>query len=84
MSQTTGQMELSRLFRTRRWLVVACSLFLWWIIGQFDKINISLVISDNAFLRELQLEGRYGELGGLMSTFFIGYGVSIVLWGFFG
>ena len=82
MPQTTGQMELSRLFRTRRWLVVACSLFLWWIIGQFDKINISLVISDNAFLSELQLEGRYGELGGLMSTFFIGYGVSIVVWGF--
>ncbi|MBI3934641.1 MAG: MFS transporter [Acidobacteria bacterium] len=67
---------------TRRWLLVAPALLLWWIIGQFDKSNISLVIADSAFLRELQLEGRFGELGGLMSTFFIGYGISIFLWGF--
>ena len=82
MSQASGHLELSRLLRTRRWLLVACSLFLWWVIGQLDKINISLVIADNAFLSELQLEGRYAELGGLMSTFFIGYGISIVVWGF--
>jgi sugar phosphate permease len=65
-----------------RWLVVATSLLLWWIIGQFDKINISLVIADPRFLDELRLHGRYGELGGLMSTFFLGYGLSILLWGF--
>ena len=82
MTQGGGQMELGRLLRTRRWLVVACSLTLWWIIGQFDKINISLVIADPAFLNELQLQGRNAELGGLMSTFFIGYGLSIVVWGF--
>jgi len=75
-------MEFGRLIRTRRWLLVATSLLLWWIIGQFDKINISLVIADPSFLEELQLQGRYAELGGLMSTFFIGYGISIFFWGF--
>jgi sugar phosphate permease len=75
-------MNLARLMRTRRWLLVAPSLLLWWIIGQFDKINISLVIADPSFLNELQLQGRYADLGGLMSTFFIGYGISIFFWGF--
>ena len=72
----------STLLRTRRWAVVACSLFLFWVIGQFDKINISLVIADQTFLNELRLQGRFAELGSLMSYFFVGYGVSIVVWGF--
>ncbi|MBI4480744.1 MAG: MFS transporter [Acidobacteria bacterium] len=75
-------MALGRLLHTRRWMLIAPSLLLWWIIGQFDKANISFVIADPAFLKELQLEGRFADLGGLMSTFFIGYGVSIFLWGF--
>jgi sugar phosphate permease len=82
MTQTAEHIGMGRLLCTRRWMVVACSLFLFWVVGQFDKINISLVIADQTFLNELQLQGRYGELGGLMSAFFIGYGISIVAWGF--
>jgi sugar phosphate permease len=63
-------------------LVVATSLLLWWIIGQFDKTNVSLIIADPSFLQELELEGRNAELGGLMSAFFVGYGGSIFVWGF--
>src|SRR3990172_7174963 len=82
MQQSSGQMGLGQLFRTWRWLVVATSLLLWWIIGQFDKTNVSLIIADPAFLQELGLEGRNAELGGLMSAFFVGYGGSIFAWGF--
>jgi len=67
---------------TRRWLLVAPALLLLWIIGQIDKTHISLIIADRAFLTELNLEGHHPELGGLMSTFFIGYGVAIFGWGF--
>jgi len=65
-----------------RWLLVAPSLLLWWLIGQFDKTNVSLIVADPSFLAELQLEGRNAELGGLMSAFFLGYGVAVFLWGF--
>jgi sugar phosphate permease len=71
-----------RLWETRRWLVVAPFLLLFWIIGQFDKANISLVIADPSFLEELHLAGRHTELGGLMSVFFFGYGSAIFVWGF--
>jgi len=82
MTPAKEQMNLWRLLGTWRWGMVATSLLLWWTIGQFDKINISLVIADPSFLNELQLQGRYAELGGLMSAFFIGYGVSMFGWGF--
>jgi sugar phosphate permease len=82
MAEQSGGAGLWQLLHTRRWLFVAPSLALWWLIGQVDKINISLVIADPSFLRELKLQGRYGELGGLMSAFLLGYGVSIFLWGF--
>lgn len=82
METMTEKPAPTQWFLQRRWLIVATSLLLWWIIGQFDKINISLVIADPKFLEELSLRGRYGELGGLMSTFFLGYGISIFLWGF--
>jgi sugar phosphate permease len=66
----------------RRWLLVAPALLLLWIIGQIDKTHISLIIADRAFLTELNLAGRHPELGGLMSAFFVGYGVAIFAWGF--
>jgi sugar phosphate permease len=66
----------------RRWLLVAPALLLLWIVGQIDKTHISLIIADRAFLTDLNLAGHHPELGGLMSTFFAGYGVAIFAWGF--
>ena len=67
---------------SRRWLLVAPALLLLWIIGQVDKTNVSLVIADTAFVRELHLTGNNPVLGSLMSAFFVGYGISIFIWGF--
>ncbi len=67
---------------SRRWLLVAPALLFLWIIAQIDKTNVSLVIADPTFLRELNVAGHNTELGGLMSSFFVGYGVSIFIWGF--
>lgn len=66
----------------RRWSLVAPTLLFLWIIAQIDKTNVSLFIADAKFLKELNLVGHNAELGGLMSTFFLGYGVSIFAWGF--
>lgn len=73
---------LRRGLRNLRWLLVAPSMLLWWLLGQFDKTNVSLIIAHPSFLSELKLEGRNAELGGLMSAFFFGYGVAVFLWGF--
>ena len=69
-------------YLTRRWLTVAPAMLLLWIIGQVDKTNVSLIIANRDFLQELNLVGHNAQLGGLMSAFFIGYGVAIFLWGF--
>lgn len=82
MSQGSETSGIRRLWRTQRWLLMAPSLLLFWIIGQFDKANISLVIANRSFQEELNLVGRNTELGGLMSAFFIGYGASVFVWGF--
>jgi MFS family permease len=57
-------------------------MLLLWIIGQVDKTHISLIIADKEFLDELGLAGHNAELGGLMTTFFGGYGIGIFVWGF--
>ena len=82
MHQNGDTSGIRRLLRTQRWLLMAPSLLLFWIIGQFDKANISLVIANRPFQEELNLVGRNTELGGLMSAFFIGYGASVFVWGF--
>ena len=40
---------------TRRWLLVASAMLFLWIIAQIDKTNVSLIIADSAFLKELNL-----------------------------
>jgi hypothetical protein len=57
---------------SRRWFLVAPTLLFLWIIAQIDKANVSLFIADAKFLKELNLVGHNAQLGGLMSTFFIG------------
>src|SRR3989338_8912698 len=81
MNQEGGHVGIRRLLRTNRWLWMAPSLLLFWIIGQFDKDNISLVIANRPFQEELNLVGRNTELVGFMSAFFIGYGASVFVWG---
>ena len=77
-----GRRPAGPLWRTHRWLLVAPAMLLLWVVGQVDKTHISLIIADKDFLDELGLVGRNAELGGLMTTFFGGYGVGIFLWGF--
>ena len=82
MATDVANAATSNWLRSRRWLLVAPTLLFLWIIAQIDKTNVSLFIADAKFLKELNLAGHNAELGGLMSTFFIGYGVSIFAWGF--
>lgn len=73
---------MGNLLRTRRWLLVAPTLFLFWLVSTIDKTHISLIIADRGFLEELRLVGHNPQLGGLMTAFFLGYGIAIFIWGF--
>ena len=66
---------------SRRWLLVAPALWFLWVVGQIDKTNISLIIANEPFLKELNLVGHNTELGGLMTSFLVGYGIAIFFWG---
>src|SRR5215471_13035773 len=82
MERNVGVAEAGKPLLSLRWLLVAPALLFLWIIAQIDKTNVSLIIADSTFLKELNLAGHNTELGGLMSSFFIGYGISIFIWGF--
>jgi len=82
MPRETGSAGYGDWLLSRRWLLVAPALLFLWIIAQIDKTNVSLIIADPTFLKELNVAGHNTELGGLMSAFFVGYGASIFIWGF--
>jgi MFS family permease len=64
-----------------RWTSVAPTLLIVWIVSMFDKSNISIVIANPAFLREMHLAGQTELLGWLVGGLFISYGLAAPLWG---
>src|SRR5260370_16565673 len=65
-----------------RWLLIAPILLLFVVINQIDKSNISVLIADAKFVSDMGATGQPARLGFISSSFFIGYGLSLVLWGF--
>ncbi len=64
-----------------RWTYIAPTLLVFWIMSMFDKSNISIVIANPNFLNELQLAGQTKELGWLVGSLFISYGLAAPVWG---
>jgi ACS family glucarate transporter-like MFS transporter len=65
-----------------RWRLIAPILLLFVIINQIDKSNISVLIADSKFVADMGATGQPARLGFISSSFFIGYGLSLLLWGF--
>ncbi|MGA3127311.1 MAG: MFS transporter [Candidatus Korobacteraceae bacterium] len=66
-----------------RWWVIAVPLLIIIIIGQVDKVSISMVIANKQFLQDLSLQGRPAVTGLLMSGFLFSYSVCQFFWGYF-
>jgi sugar phosphate permease len=64
-----------------RWTYIAPTLLVVWIVSMFDKSNISIVIANPKFLDEMQLTGQTKELGWLVGSLFISYGIAAPIWG---
>src|ERR1700744_3742877 len=75
-----GVAELAAPTRVRS-TYVAPTLLTYWIISMLDKSNISLVIADPQFLREMQLGGATKLLGWLAGGMFLSYSLVAPLWG---
>ncbi|HME44476.1 MAG TPA: MFS transporter [Syntrophorhabdales bacterium] len=65
-----------------RWWFVSIPLLLIVIIGQVDKVSISIVIANKKFLQDMLLVGRPAVTGLLMSGFFVFYATSQFFWGY--
>lgn len=80
--QMTGSQAAATAIATRvRWTHVAPTLLIVWIVSMFDKSNISLVMADPDFLKELDLSGQSVKLGWLASSLFLSYGIFAPFWG---
>lgn len=65
-----------------RWLYIAPSLLLFWIIGNIDKLSISVIVTNHPFLQAMGMVGRPVEIGLLATAFTFAYGVCAFCWGF--
>src|SRR6266851_1483580 len=65
-----------------RWWLVAPTLIVFVIVNQLDKTNISVLIAHPGFVADLGVTGQHARVGFLSSAFFIGYGLSLLIWGF--
>ena len=74
--------QLSATRTAVRWWLIAPILLLFVIINQVDKSNISVLIADSRFVADMGATGQPARLGFISSSFFIGYGLSLLLWGF--
>src|SRR6516165_772670 len=65
-----------------RWWLIAPTLVVFVIVNQLDKTNISVLIASPRFVSDLGATGQHARLGFLATAFFIGYGLSLMAWGF--
>ena len=65
-----------------RWWLIAPTLVVFVIVNQLDKTNISVLIASPRFVSDLGATGQHARLGFLATAFFIGYGLSLMVWGF--
>src|SRR5260370_41439305 len=65
-----------------RWWLIAPILVVFVIVNQLDKTNVSVLIASPQFVSNLAADGQHGRLGFLATSFFIGYGLSLMVWGF--
>jgi MFS transporter, ACS family, glucarate transporter len=65
-----------------RWTHIAPTLLMIWIITNFDKANMAIVMNDKAFMTAFDLMRDPEKIGWLSSGLFLAYGITAPLWGF--
>lgn len=67
----------------KRWIYIAMPIFFFWFFGQIDKLGISVIQTDQGFLKDLGLTGvdRNAKIGFITFIFTISYALSNLFWG---
>lgn len=64
---------------TRQRVVLVAILLLTLLVAYLDRVNVSVLLADNAFLTEMGIKGQPVQMGLLMTLFLIAYGVANVV-----
>src|SRR5712691_4007560 len=82
MSTINDRRSMTRSSINLRWYYLGVTLATLWLVSQFDKINVSVLIAHKNFLQDLQIVNNPSKAGALMSIFFVGYALGVLVWGF--
>lgn len=66
---------------TKGRILLAVILFITLLVAYLDRVNVSVLVADPTFLTEMGIKGQPVQMGLLMTTFLIAYGVANVLTG---
>jgi len=64
---------------TRYRVILVGILFLSLLVAYLDRVNVSVLLADNAFLTDMGIKGQPVQMGLLMTLFLIAYGLANVL-----
>lgn len=64
---------------TRERVILVIILLITLLVAYLDRVNVSVLLADNAFLTDMGIKGQPVQMGLLMTVFLIAYGFSNVL-----
>lgn len=71
------------LSKNMRWVYISIPIFFFWFFGQIDKLGISVIQTDPAFLQDMGLTGpdKNAKIGFMTFIFTVSYALSNLFWG---
>jgi sugar phosphate permease len=63
---------------TKERVILAVILFFTLMVAYIDRVNVSILLSDNSFLSQMGIKGHPVQMGLLMTLFLIAYGLANV------
>lgn len=70
--------SIAELKPTRQRVILVLILLITLLVAYLDRVNVSVLLADNAFLTDMGIKGQPIQMGLLMTLFLIAYGVSNV------
>lgn len=77
-STTTAQRSLPLEKPTKQRIILAAILLFTVTVAYFDRVNVSVLIANNAFLSDMGIMGQPVRIGLMMTVFLIAYGIGNV------
>lgn len=66
-----------------RWFYISLPVLVFWIVASIDKLGVSIIVTNDGFLKDMGLVGHPAAIGLLGTIFSVAYGSCAIVWGFF-